>query len=73
VLRSRIPRHLFGPTAIPKDYDFPRAESFRPSLQFLKIAKRLFQKNPAPFNVYLLQTLMEDAEADEGEELLVRL
>ncbi|HXN71075.1 MAG TPA: hypothetical protein VN861_00815 [Candidatus Acidoferrales bacterium] len=37
-----------------------------------KIAKRLFQKNPAPFNVYLLQTLMEDAEADEGEELLVR-
>jgi hypothetical protein len=37
-----------------------------------KIAKRLFQKNPAPFNVYLLQTLMEDTEADEGEELLVR-
>jgi class 3 adenylate cyclase len=37
-----------------------------------KIAKRLFQGNPAPFNVYLLQTLMEDAEADEGEELLVR-
>ena len=37
-----------------------------------KIAKRLFQNNPAPFNVYLLQTLMEDAEADEGEELLVR-
>jgi len=37
-----------------------------------KIAKRLFQSNPAPFNVYLLQTLMEDVAADEGEELLVR-
>jgi hypothetical protein len=37
-----------------------------------KIAKRLFQANPAPFNVYVLQTLMEDAVADEGEELLVR-
>jgi hypothetical protein len=37
-----------------------------------KMAKRLFQANPAPFNVYLLQTLMDDATADEGEELLVR-
>lgn len=37
-----------------------------------KMAKRLFQSNPAPFNVYLLQTLMEDTVADEGEELLVR-
>lgn len=37
-----------------------------------KMAKRLFQKNPSPFNVFLLQTLMEDAVADEGEELLVR-
>jgi hypothetical protein len=37
-----------------------------------KMAKRLFQSNPAPFNVYLLQTLMDDAAADEGEELLVR-
>src|ERR1022692_1848535 len=37
-----------------------------------KMAKRLFQANPAPFNVYLLQTLMEDVAADEGEELLVR-
>ena len=37
-----------------------------------KIAKRLFQSNAAPFNVYVLQTLMEDAVADEGEELLVR-
>ena len=36
------------------------------------MAKRLFQANPAPFNVYLLQTLMEDVGADEGEELLVR-
>jgi len=37
-----------------------------------KMAKRLFQSNPAPFNVYLVQTLMEDVAADEGEELLVR-
>lgn len=37
-----------------------------------KMAKRLFQVNPAPFNVYLLQTLMDDTTADEGEELLVR-
>ncbi|MGC2418115.1 MAG: hypothetical protein WA434_10245, partial [Candidatus Acidiferrales bacterium] len=37
-----------------------------------KMAKRLFKENPAPFNVYLLQTLMEDAVEDEGEELLVR-
>lgn len=37
-----------------------------------KMAKRLFKKNPSPFNVFHLQTLMEDAEADEGEELLVR-
>lgn len=37
-----------------------------------KMAKRLFQANPAPFNVYLLQTLMDDATGDEGEELLVR-
>jgi hypothetical protein len=37
-----------------------------------KMAKRLFQNNPGPFSVYLLQTLMEDVAADEGEELLVR-
>jgi hypothetical protein len=37
-----------------------------------KMAKRLFKDNQAPFNVYLLQSLMEDAGVDEGEELLVR-
>ncbi|MGA7092386.1 MAG: hypothetical protein WBX12_17045, partial [Candidatus Acidiferrales bacterium] len=37
-----------------------------------KMAKRLFQENPSPFNVFLLQTLMEDAAADEGEELMIR-
>ncbi|MGB0034501.1 MAG: hypothetical protein WBP79_03405 [Candidatus Acidiferrales bacterium] len=37
-----------------------------------KMAKRLFQQNASPFNVFLLQTLMEDAAEDEGEELLVR-
>ncbi|HUC42170.1 MAG TPA: hypothetical protein VL913_00355 [Candidatus Micrarchaeaceae archaeon] len=37
-----------------------------------KMAKRLFSLNPSPFNVFLLQTLMEDAVEDEGEELLVR-
>jgi hypothetical protein len=37
-----------------------------------KMAKRLFQANPSPFNVFHLQTLMEDAAEDEGEELQVR-
>ncbi len=37
-----------------------------------KITKRLFKNNPSPFNVFVLQTLMEDAAEDEGEELLVR-
>jgi class 3 adenylate cyclase len=37
-----------------------------------KMAKRLFQQNQAPFNVYVLQSLMEDTVADEGEELLIR-
>jgi hypothetical protein len=37
-----------------------------------KIAKRIFKDNVSPFNVFLLQPLMEDAEAEEGEELLVR-
>ena len=37
-----------------------------------KITKRLFRENSSPFNVFVLQPLMEDAAADEGEELLVR-
>jgi hypothetical protein len=37
-----------------------------------KITKRLFVDNASPFNVFLLQPLMEDAAEDEGEELLVR-
>jgi hypothetical protein len=37
-----------------------------------KMAKRLFHENRSPFNVFVLQTLMDDAVADEGEELLVR-
>ncbi len=37
-----------------------------------KMAKRLFQTNASPFNVFLLQTLMDDAADDESEELLVR-
>ncbi len=37
-----------------------------------KMAKRIFQSNPSPFNVFHLQTLMEDAAEDEGEELLIR-
>ena len=36
------------------------------------MARRLFKDNPSPFNVFLLQSLMEDAVADEGEELLIR-
>ena len=37
-----------------------------------KMAKRIFQSNSSPFNVFLLQTLMDDAADDESEELLVR-
>ncbi len=37
-----------------------------------KVARRIFAQNPSPFNVFLLQTLMEDVADDEGEELLVR-
>ncbi|MGC1685570.1 MAG: hypothetical protein WA734_08130 [Candidatus Acidiferrales bacterium] len=37
-----------------------------------KMARRLFAHNPSPFNVFLVQTLMEDAVEDEGEELFVR-
>jgi class 3 adenylate cyclase len=37
-----------------------------------KMAKRLFKVNPSPFNVFLLQTLMEDTVEDEGDELVVR-
>jgi hypothetical protein len=37
-----------------------------------KVARRIFAQNPSPFNVFLLQTLMEDAADDEGDELLVR-
>jgi hypothetical protein len=37
-----------------------------------KITKRLFKDNSSPFNVFVLQPLMGDAVADEGEELLVR-
>jgi hypothetical protein len=35
-----------------------------------KMARRLFRENPSPFNVFVLQTLVD--EGDEGEELLVR-
>ncbi len=35
-----------------------------------KMARRLFRDNPSPFNVYVLQTLMD--EGDDGEELVVR-
>ena len=37
-----------------------------------KITKRLFRENASPFNVFVLQPLMEDAAADESDELLVR-
>jgi len=37
-----------------------------------KMAKRLFQSNPSPFNVFVVQSLMDDAAEDESEELLIR-
>lgn len=37
-----------------------------------KMAKRIFRENLSPFNVFHLQSLMDDTVEDEGEELLVR-
>jgi len=38
-----------------------------------KMARRLFAKNPSPFRVFLLQTLIvEGAAEEEGDELLMR-
>jgi hypothetical protein len=37
-----------------------------------KMARRLFADNASPFNVFQLQSLMDVAEEDESEELLVR-
>ena len=37
-----------------------------------KMARRLFAQNTSPFNVFLLQSLMDDAVQDEGEELMIR-
>ncbi|MFY9528851.1 MAG: hypothetical protein WBC04_26600 [Candidatus Acidiferrales bacterium] len=37
-----------------------------------KMARRLFAQNPSPFNIFLLQSMMEDASEEEGEELLIR-
>jgi hypothetical protein len=36
-----------------------------------KMARRIIEENVSPFNVFLLQSLMEDA-GDDGEELMVR-
>lgn len=36
-----------------------------------KMARRVIDKNDSPFNVFLLQSLMEDA-GDDGEELMIR-
>ncbi|HEU5411984.1 MAG TPA: hypothetical protein VFU57_13260, partial [Candidatus Acidoferrales bacterium] len=37
-----------------------------------KMARRLFKENPSPFRVFLLQTVIEGAAEEEGDELLVR-
>jgi hypothetical protein len=37
-----------------------------------KMAKRLFQNNVSPFNLFLLQTLMQEAAGDESEIPLIR-
>jgi hypothetical protein len=37
-----------------------------------KTARRLIAKNPSPFNVFLLETVVDGADADEGDELLLR-
>jgi hypothetical protein len=37
-----------------------------------KMAKRLFESNPSPFKVYLLRTLMDGADGEEGEDAVIR-
>jgi hypothetical protein len=37
-----------------------------------KMARRLFKENPSPFRVFLLQTVIQGAAEEEGDELLVR-
>jgi class 3 adenylate cyclase len=37
-----------------------------------KTARRLIAKNPSPFNVFLLETMVDGADADDGDELLLR-
>jgi len=37
-----------------------------------KMAKRLFQENQSPFNLFQLQALMDEAAGDEGEIPLIR-
>ena len=37
-----------------------------------KMARRLLSSNPSPFNVFLLETVVEGAGEEEGEELLLR-
>lgn len=37
-----------------------------------KMARRLFRENPSPFRVFLLQTVIQGAAEEEGDELLVR-
>ena len=37
-----------------------------------KMARRLIATNPSPFNVFLLETVVEGASEEESEELLIR-
>ncbi len=37
-----------------------------------KMARRIFKENPSPFRVFLLQTVIQGAAEEEGDELLVR-
>ena len=37
-----------------------------------KMARRLIANNPSPFNVFLLETVVEGASEEESEELLIR-
>ena len=56
-----------------QDHDFARAESFGPAVELLEdgeaaVSDRIRRRSMCT----CLQTLMEDAAADEGEELLIR-
>ena len=55
-----------------EDHDFEGAEFVGSAFELLENGQAAVRQNPSPFNVFLVQPLMEGAAEDEGEELLMR-